>query len=127
MINGENIEKFKNKNKIYVPEDYVETNNRYTINNETLTIITDKNCTSNYNTTYCDCRDYNIKYNIITETYQCNRNTTNKLVNSQYITSDINESVKITNEYVKEYSIYLLMIIGIILIVNLFKRNSRNI
>lgn len=127
MINGENIQKFKNKNKIYVPEDYVKANNRYTINNETLTIITDKNCTANYNTTYCDCRDYNIKYNIITETYQCNRNTTNKLVNSQYITSDINESVKITNEYVKEYSIYLLMIIGIILIVNLFKRNSRNI
>lgn len=127
ITNEDNITKYKGKNKIYVPEDYIQDNNRYTINNQTLTIITDNNCTTQYTTTYCDCRDYNIEYNIITEVYQCNRNQTNRIVASEYITSDINDSVKITNDYVKDYGIILIMIIGVILFVQLFKKNSRNI
>lgn len=127
ITNEDNITKYKGKNKIYVPEDYIEDNNRYTINNQTLTIITNNNCYNQYNTTYCDCRDYNIEYNIITETYQCNRNQSNRIVASEYITSDINDSIKITNDYVKDYGMILIMIIGVILFVQLFKKNSRNL
>ena len=86
MINNEQIKsQYENNNKIYIPKDYFKDNWKYTINNDTITIINNNNCYTQYSSTYCDCRQYNMKYNIITEVYQCNANT-NNVINHSYIT-----------------------------------------
>lgn len=127
ITNEEDIEIYEAKNKIYIPEDYNKNNWKYTINNDTITIITNENCYNQYNSTYCDCRQFNMKYNLITEPYSCNSNPTNQLINNSYITSDINDSIKITNDYVKQYEIWFNMLIIIVLLTLLFKKNSRRI
>lgn len=127
MINGENINKYKEINKIYVPEDYIKANWKYTINNDTITIMTNNNCYTQYSSTYCDCRQYNIKYNIIGDIYQCNVNNTNNIINVSQLTNDINYSERIRNNYVEEYGIMFLVLITAVLLTQLFKKNSRRI
>lgn len=116
-----------NYNKIYVPSEYVENTNKYTIDNENLTIITNHNCITSYNTTQCDCYRYNIKYNIITQSYQCNRNPNNYILKNQSITTDSNYSTRITSEYAKNYEIFFWITLIVLITTILFKRNSRNI
>lgn len=129
MINGnETIQKYKNDNKIYVPEAYNKQEYRYTLSNDTLTIITNNNCTTNYNTTQCDCYQYNLKYNVIMGQYTCNRNpNNNNLLSYDNISNDINNSYRITNDYTNNYTILLLMVVCIILFVLTFKKNSRDL
>lgn len=127
MINGENINKYKEINKIYVPEDYIKDSWKYTINNDTITIMTNNNCYNQYSSTYCDCRQYNIKYNIVGDIYQCNTNNTNNVISVNQLTSDINYSERIRNNYVEEYGIMFLVIITAVLLTQLFKKNSRRI
>ena len=127
MINNEEIKsKYEKNNKIYIPKDYFKNSWKYTINNDTITIITNNNCYTQYSNTYCDCRQYNMKYNIITEVYQCNANA-NNVINHNYITTDINDSIKITNDYVKSYGIYFGMFIIALLLTIMLKKNSRRI
>ena len=125
MINGnETTTKWEQDNKIYVPTTYNNQNYKYTISGDEITIITNNNCYTNYNTTYCDCYKYNEKYNIITENYSCNSNPSNYIIDNDYISSDINDSYRIT----RDYSNYYVIMIGIIMIVLLFsnvmKRNG---
>ena len=127
MINGENINKYKEINKIYVPEDYIKDSWKYTINNDTITIMTNNNCYNQYSSTYCDCRQYNIKYNIVGDIYQCNTNNTNNIISVNQLTSDINYSERIRNNYVEEYGIMFLVLITAVLLTQLFKKNSRRI
>lgn len=127
MINGENINKYKKINKIYIPEDYIKDNWKYTINNDTITIMTNNNCYTQYTSTYCDCRQYNIKYNVIGDIYQCNTGNTNNIINVNQLTSDINYAERIRNNYVQEYGIMFLVLITAILLTQLFKKNSRRI
>lgn len=126
MINDSgNITKYQNANKIYIPQDYYNQNWKYTLNNDTVTIITNNNCYSQYSSTYCDCRQYNIKNNIITEVYQCNSNPSNGLINHNYISIDINDSPRAREQYTQQYIIWLgMLIIGILLTIAL-KKNSR--
>lgn len=127
MIQGENISKYEAKDKIYMPQNYIKNNWKYTINNDTITIITNENCYNQYSSQYCDCRQYNIKYNIIGEIYQCNVNVSNNLIAVSKLTSDINYSERITNNYVKDYIILFGILIIAILLTQLFKKNSRRI
>lgn len=129
MISNEEVKDiYEQNNTIYVPEEYYDENYKYILENDTMTIITDKNCTTNYNTTNCDCYRYNVKYNIIMTSYQCNRNpNNNNLVQNRYITTDINSSNKITNDYTKDYILIFCILILAMLFVSVLKRNSRNI
>lgn len=129
MINNEEqIQQYENYNKIYIPEDFINENNKYTINNDTLTIITNNNCTTNYNTTNCDCYNYNIKYNVIGKVYSCNRNpNNNNLIDKEYISQDINNSNKIVEKYTQDYIIVYGIIIIALLFISIMKRNSRKI
>lgn len=114
-------------NKIYIPNEYINENYKYTINQDEITIITNENCYTNYNNQYCDCRKYNERYNIITETYQCNRNPSSNILNSNQFTSDVNYSERITNKYKEEYIIlYGIVIIALLLIITI-KKNSRRL
>lgn len=127
MINDEQAIEYESYNKIYIPEDYVNQNNKYTLENDTITIITNNNCTTNYNTTYCDCYRYNAKYNLITQSYSCNRNPSNYIIDNNQITTDINYSPRITEKYTNDYIIYFGTIIIAIILTILFKRNSRKL
>ena len=128
ITNDEEITKYENYNKIYIPENYIDENNKYTINNDTITIITNQNCTTNYNTTNCDCYNYNMKYNIIGSVYSCNRNpNNNNLISNEQITTDINYNDKIIGKYTKDYIIVYGIILIALLFISIMKRNSRNI
>lgn len=129
MINNEEqITKYKEYNKIYIPTEYINQNYKYTINGDEITIITNENCEMNYNSQYCDCVRYNEKYNIITNRYQCNRNPSNYILSSNQLTDDINYSYRITNEYTNNYIIlYGIVIIALIFIIMIKKSNNRRI
>ena len=129
MINNEEqIIKYKEYNKIYIPTEYINQNYKYTLNGDEITIITNENCEMNYNSQYCDCIRYNEKYNIITNRYQCNRNPNNYIISSSQLTDDINYSERITNRYKNEYVIlYGIVIIALIFIIMIKKSNNRRI
>lgn len=118
---------YKEYNKIYIPTEYINENYKYTINGDEITIITNENCTTSYNTTNCDCRRYNERYNIITNVYQCNRNPSNYILNSNQITDDINYSYRITNDYKNNYIILYGIVIIALLFVITIKKNSRRL
>lgn len=127
MINNLEQEiEYKDYNKIYIPSEYVNENYKYTISGDEITIITNENCTTSYNTTNCDCRRYNERYNIITNVYQCNRNTSNYILSYDQITEDINYSYRITNDYKNNYIILFgTMIIALLFIIMIRKGNRR--
>lgn len=127
MITDTNtINKYKENNKIYVPTNLKNQNYKYILDNDTLTIITNANCYTNYNSTYCDCIKLNIKYNIITETYSCNTTTnSNNQINYRYITDDINDSYRITRDINNNYTLLFGVLIIAILLTTMFKKNSR--
>lgn len=114
-------------NKIYIPSEYINENYKYTINQDEITIITNENCETNYNSQYCDCIRYNEKYNIITNRYQCNRNPNNYVLSSNQLTDDINYSERITNQYKNEYIILYGIVIIALLFIIMTKKNSRRI
>ena len=125
--NEEQKLEYEQFNKIYIPNEYINNNYKYTISGDEITIITNKNCYNNYNNEYCDCMRYNEKYNIITETYQCNRNPSNYILSSNQVTDDINYSERITNKYKNEYIIlYGIVIIALLFIITM-KKNSRRL
>lgn len=126
MINGnETIQKYETINKIYIPKNMYEETNKYTISGDTLTIITDNNCTTSYQTTYCDCTYYNIKYNLIMNSNQCNRNpSNNNLISNEYITTDINYSERIVEQYTNNYIVYFGIIITVLLFAIVMKKNG---
>lgn len=129
MINNEEqIIKYKEYNKIYIPTEYINQNYKYTLNGDEITIITNENCYTNYNNQYCDCIKYNERYNIKTEIYQCNRNPSNYILNSNQLTDDVNYSTRITNEYKNNYIIlYGIVITALIFIIMIKKSNNRRI
>lgn len=128
MINNEEqITKYKEYNKIYIPTEYINENYKYTINQDEITIITNENCETNYNNQYCDCMRYNEKYNIITNRYQCNRNPSNYILSNNQLTDNINYSNRITNQYKNEYIILYGIVIIALLFIIMTKKNSRRI
>lgn len=123
---SEQIVKYKEYNKIYIPNEYINQNYKYTLNQEEITIITNENCNTKYNE-YCDCIRYNIRYNIVTNRYQCNRNPSNYIINSNQLTDDINYSYRITNEFKNNYIILYGIVIIALLFIIMTKRNSRRL
>ncbi len=122
MIKGNlTITEYTDYNKIYIPTEYNNENYKYTISNDEITIITNKDCRTQYNSTYCTCYRYNERYNIVTNGYECNANPSNYIINYNYITSDINYSDRITGYYSEKYGVLLLMIVGALVIFNTLK------
>lgn len=64
----------------YLPQELINSNYKYSINNYYYTIRTNNNCYTNYNNTYCDCYDvyFNNDY-LKTNAYSCNYNTTTNI------------------------------------------------
>lgn len=123
MINNqEDITKYTQENKIYIPQEYIDQNYQYKINGDYITIITNRNCQTNYNTTYCTCYYYNYKNNLMSESYSCSTNNNNPSISYSLISSDINDSMYIRNRFIEDKSIILYMIgIGIIFAILIMK------
>lgn len=122
ITNNEEITKYTEMNKIYIPSDKINSNYSYRFNGDYIDIITNQNCYTNYNTTYCDCYRYNYKENIMSQTYSCSTNNNNPIINYQLITSDINYSSAIREKYTQDKIIGIgIFIIGIIFAILLTK------
>lgn len=126
ITNNEDIVKYTEMNKIYIPSQYVNSNYSYRFNGDFIDIITNVNCYSQYNTTYCNCYRYNWKTNVISDTYSCSTNNNNPVINYNYITSDINYSESIREKYIQDKMLYIgIFIIGIIFAILLTKERKR--
>ena len=129
MYKNETIEnELELYNKIYVPSQYINQNYKYTLNGDNLTIITNQNCTNNYNTTNCECYILDLKYNVIkNQSNQCNYNPSNNIISYSSISNNVDYSDRITSYYIKEYGVYFGIIMIVLLFVSTMKKNSRNI
>lgn len=116
ITNESELESYSLRDKIYIPSQYNNSSYRYRLNDEYVSIMTNNNCYTQYSTTYCDCYNYYYKLNVVTESYQCSLNTSTNLLNYSSITSDINYSESIQNDYMHDKFI----LFGIIIIALLF-------
>lgn len=75
--------------KTYLPSDLINQNYKYRINNNYYVVITNDNCYTNYNTTYCDCVNVfpQLDY-IISETYSCSTTQSTNYVSYNKFTDD---------------------------------------
>lgn len=66
--------------KTYMPSDLLNSNYHYYISNDYYQVITNNNCYTNYNTTYCDC--FNVYFDndyLVSNSYSCNINSYNNV------------------------------------------------
>jgi len=126
IINQDDITNYTNYNKIYIPQEYVNQNYIYRFNGDYITIMTNNNCRTSYNTTYCDCRQYNYKTNVITNVYECSvSGTQTQQIPYTSISTDINDSVYIRDRFIQDKGIYIgIFIIGIIIAILMTKRGA---
>lgn len=120
--NQNDIEKYTQYNKIYVPKEYNKDNYRYFEDGEYIRIVTNENCYNQYSTTYCNTYDYNVERNLISKNYQSNANPNLVEIDRQYITSDINYSEHIRQIYIQnKVTLGMILAIGIIFAILLSK------
>ena len=61
--------------KTYMPQELLNNNYRYTISNDSILVHTNRNCYTQYNTTYCDCYYVYPKMDyLISNSNSCNYN-----------------------------------------------------
>lgn len=111
ITNESDVSSYSSLNKMYIPDDYINTSFNYYFNGDYINIITPNDCYTNYNSTYCTCYMYNRDHNVVSEAYSCNTNTSLPKISMDSITSDINYSKSIKNDYYSSTIIYLLMFI----------------
>ena len=114
-------------NKIYIPADYLNTDFSYRLSSDNiLTIVTNLNCRTSYNSTYCTCYRYDYDDNLISNAYECSTSTNyDYSLDSSYLTSDISYSPHISNIYFRDKLIYLCMLVlGLLFAMFLTKERS---
>lgn len=115
-----------NYNKQYVPEEYYNENYTYTFNGNDIVIITNNNCRTQYQTTYCTCYTYNTLNNIISNAYECSTTTNNtRTIDNQYITNDVYYSNRSMNVFYNEKIIGLGMLILAIILATFLLRERK--
>lgn len=126
ISNQDDLVNYIQYDKIYVPEDYIDSDYKYNFNGDYIIIRTNNNCRTSYNTIYCDCYAYNYKTNVISEAYECTYNSSsNQTISNTYISSDINDSMYIRERYIQDKAINIgIFIIGIIIAILLTKRGA---
>lgn len=126
ITNSNEISKYEEMNKIYIPSNKVNSNYIYRFNGNFIDIITNENCYNQYNTTYCDCYRYEYKNNVMSSVFTCSTNSSNPVIAYTYITSDINYSQAIREKYIQDKIIYFgIFIIAIIFAIFLTKERKR--
>lgn len=119
------VNKYKDINKQYIPQDYINSNWYYRYNGDYIIITTDQQCYQNYNTTYCNCIEYNWKTNVMENMYQCARQTSNHDIQFSNITNDINYSERITTYYIKDkITQFGIIILGVLIAMLLLRERK---
>jgi hypothetical protein len=103
--------------KLYLPESIINNNYSYYLNGNNIRIITNNNCYTQYNSTYCDCYDYIYSKDILTESISCNTSSNLSKIDKTLITSDKYYSDSIMTQFFNTNYLYLLMFIGVILFI----------
>lgn len=126
MIQNQNeINKYKEINKQYIPDGYINNNWYYRYSGDYVIITTDQQCYQQYNTTYCNCIEYNWKTNVMENIYQCNRTNSYNQIPITSLTTDINYSEHITNYYIKDkIGQIAIFIIAILFVIMLLKERK---
>lgn len=126
IIEQNDLVNYESLDKIYIPNNYINENWKYSFDGDYILIRTNQNCRTSYNTTYCDCRVYNMKNNVISETYECNYSSdSQRTISYTSISNDINDSMYIRERFIQDKGIYIgIFIIGIIFAILLTKRGS---
>lgn len=123
--NSDDISKYTDLNKIYIPVDKVNSNYSYRFNGDYIMIITNQNCYTNYTTQYCDCYQYNYKNNVMSDTLTCNTSSNNAVIPFSSISSDINYSQYIRNNFIQDKgTIIFMVILGLLFAIFLTKERS---
>ena len=83
----------------YLPTSLINSNYKYRISGDYYVVIKNTNCTTNYNTTYCDCVNVFPKLDYqVSEVYQCNYNAnTSNFVSYTNFSDDFYYRVDIAN------------------------------
>lgn len=82
----------------YLPTEYINSNFKYRLNNDYITIITNNNCYTQYSSTYCDC--YNIFPKLdymVSEKTSCNSTNISNYVDSSHFTDNYYYRVDFVN------------------------------
>lgn len=73
----------------YLPTDSINSNYKYTINNDYIRVYTDNNCYTQYNSTYCDCYYIYPKIDYLqSETTSCNVSNVSNVVSHTNFTDN---------------------------------------
>lgn len=79
--------------KFYLPNNLINNAYNYQLSNETIIVHTNRNCYTQYNTTYCDCINVSPRLDyLVSNSYSCSNNFTNVIDKSQF-TNDYMYSV----------------------------------
>ena len=125
IINSNDLDDYKKLDKIYIPQNYNNSNYTYILNDDFITIKTNLSCRTQYSSTYCTCYQYNYTNNIITSPYECSINNSTQIIPYSSITSDINYSSHIKSQYYSDTLIFLIMLIlGLLFALFLTKERS---
>lgn len=73
----------------YLPSNFISSNYKYTISNDSIRVYTNNNCYTQYSSTYCDCFYVYPKIDYVnSETTSCNVSNLNNTVSSSSFTDN---------------------------------------
>lgn len=129
IINDSDVSTYSSLNKLYIPDEYLNSSFKYYFNNNTnrITIITNNDCYSQYNSNYCSCYMYDVDNNIVSESYSCNTNSSLPIISFDSLTNDINYSNNIKDIYFSNTIIYLLMFVVALLFTSRLTRERSHL
>ncbi len=127
ITNDTDVSAYSSLNKLYIPDDYLNSSYNYYFNGDYINIITPNDCTTNYNSTYCTCYMYNRDHNVVSESYSCNTNTSLPKISFDSLSNDINYSNNIKEMYFSNTIIYLLMFVVALLFTKLLTRERSHL
>ena len=127
IINENDLKSYTNLNKIYIPNDYINESYSYYFNGDYINIITNNDCYTQYNSTYCSCYQYNRENNVVSESYSCNISSNLPKISNESITNDINYSNSLKTAYLGNTGIYLLMFVVALLFASLLLKERKHL
>lgn len=125
IINNTDIQDYSNFNKIYIPAEMLNSNFTYYYDDYFITIVTNNNCYTQYNSTYCDCNKFILSNNVITDTYVCNISQNLPKIQYSSLSDNVNDSLTINNLYLSNTIVYLLMFILALLFASFLIKDRR--
>lgn len=114
-----------NNFKMYLPNDYINSNYSYNLDNQYILVNTHTNCFTQYNTTYCDCFRVYPNYNYIkSDTYSCSINN-NYNTSYQSFSSNIFNMPNIANNFIVYFIIIIIFVYILNKLIGIFRKRLK--